>query len=168
MGMCLSLKGKKWAREPLGSTLYLWSKEGALMGCSQISSHWVTHWTSCSGSALGSLPLVDSTLLEYVSQDTLVQRVTYLLSFMHWLRRLLMGGASEITWSCLCVIQRRDVQGRNDPEPRLHSGSRAHGQGPGLLIHRPGLCSLPISASEGTGDYPFSRCLGPTTGLIPA
>ena len=44
---------------------------------------------------------------------------------------------------------------------------RNHGQGPGLLIHRPGFCSLPHSASEGTVYYSFGRCSGPTTGPIP-
>lgn len=38
-------------------------KREPLWVCSHIDSHWVTHWTSSSGSALVSLPLVDSTLL---------------------------------------------------------------------------------------------------------
>lgn len=50
--------------------------------------------------------------------------------------------------------------GEGDLSPGITQWVRAHGQSPGLLIHRPGVCSLPSSASEGTGDYPFSRCSG--------
>ena len=53
-------------------------KREPLWVCSHIDNHWVTHWASSSGSALVFLPLVDSTLFEYISQDPLVERVPYL------------------------------------------------------------------------------------------
>lgn len=127
----------------------------------------MTHWTSSSGSALVSLPLVDSTLFEYMSRDT--ESAALPLVF-HALTQKVTDGRSFRDHLVLSLrySMKRHVQGGSDPEPRLRSGSRAHGQSPGLLIHRPGVCSLPSSASEGTGDYPFSRCSGLTTGLIPA
>lgn len=129
--------------------------------------HWVTHPTSSSGSALVSLPLVDSTLFECISQDPLVQRVPCLscINSEGFCWKELQRSPGPIFVS----FRQRDRFREGVTLGQGHTPGQEHnpGQSLGLLIHRPGFCSLPHSASEGTIYYSCSRCSGPIKGPIP-